>query len=425
MKKTININICGTSFVIDDDAYAMLSEYLDSLRKAYAHSGDPQDFMEDIEMRIAELLYARPAGRDAIVSIGEVEQIIHRMGRPEEIEDLEVETDDTTEEEKITMEEQIVPPPYVPPVKHILYRNPEGKMLGGVCSGLATFFDINVAWIRLLFIVLFLASFSLMFLLYIILWLVIPLARTPLQKIQLRGEQPTVENIGESVRNTYTETPQENQGCLAAFLKVVVAIMLIITLPALVLGGLVMVICLIVMFAMALGYPLGDGEFVFTLRILFMCVAIGIPLMAISYAGLNYKKDNKRVKTSWIIAFAIVWICSIVGTRICGNYLDRTNDNSLFEIYSSEVKSGNNETEAEQGMEEIVDAPGYRDGKKMETVKISVNRNGSKIVGVSVEKENSDKKADNDSTSKAELNIKVEEEKPADKKENATLPIKQ
>lgn len=394
MKKTFNINICGTSFTIDDDAYVMLSEYLDTLRKAYSHSGDPQDFMEDIEMRIAELLFDRPGGREAIVSIDEVEKIIHRLGRPEEIEDLEVESDETTVEQKVTMEEKIVPPPYIPPVKHNLYRNPDGKMLGGVCSGIAAYFGINVAWIRLIFIILFFASFSLMFLLYIILWLVIPMACTPLQKLELRGQQPTVENIGESVRNVYSEPQENNDGCLAGILKVGVAILLIIALPALVLVGLIMVICLVVMFSALLGAEFGSEDCMYVLRVFFICVAIGIPLSAIAYVGLNYKKDSKHVKTSWFIAFAIVWIASIVGSRMLGEYLDSRNDKSTLQIYSAEIESDDNASAREDGVEMVTDAPGYENGKKKPSLTISLNRQGSKIMGIQVKKDNPDSKTE-------------------------------
>ncbi|MEO8821602.1 MAG: PspC domain-containing protein [Ginsengibacter sp.] len=104
-------------------------------------------------------------------------------------------------------------------VRKRLYRNPDGKILGGVCSGMGSYFDVNPWLPRFIFLIPFLTfffrwghfgpltfpnflSFSFSpgsFIIYIILWLVIPEATTTSEKLEMKGEKVDMNSIKNSV----------------------------------------------------------------------------------------------------------------------------------------------------------------------------------------------------------------------------------
>ena len=186
MKKTYNINLNGQAFCIDEDAYAKLQVYIDTLEKYYLAEEDGKEIMADIESRIAELLREfLQRNHKEVVSLPEIDKVIEIMGTPEVI------IDEDTQESTMPREE----------VKRKLYRDPEHRVLGGVASGLATYFDINIAWFRVAFIVLAL-FYGITVVIYIILWIAIPKAVTARQKLEMKGKKITVSNIEKNIRDT-------------------------------------------------------------------------------------------------------------------------------------------------------------------------------------------------------------------------------
>ena len=179
MKKTRNIGIGGKSFIIDEDAYDRLKAYLDSFRSRLTDE-QGSEVMDDIEARIAELLLANLGSGQQSVGLALVNRITAQLGMPDgkpEFEDNE------------NMEEQTMSNP----VKK-LYLDVESRKIGGVCSGLAAYFDVDVTLIRIIFLALLLgASFG--FWLYLIIWIVAPKALTPAQKCELRGMEANAENM--------------------------------------------------------------------------------------------------------------------------------------------------------------------------------------------------------------------------------------
>lgn len=109
MKKTFNINVAGFPFTIDDDAYTLLSDYLDTIEHAFAKQDDSRELVNDIESRIAELLLEQTSSGSAIVTAQDVEQVIRRVGQPEEM----IEEDETIsiDSEKMEYKETVTPPP--------------------------------------------------------------------------------------------------------------------------------------------------------------------------------------------------------------------------------------------------------------------------------------------------------------------------
>lgn len=180
MKKTLNIGIGGKSFIIDEDAHARLKSYLDRFRSRLTEE-QGTEVMNDIEARIAELLLSNLGSAQQSVSLALVNRITAQLGMPDGKPEFE---NNEKNKEETNMSN---------PVKK-LYLDVENRKIGGVCSGLAAYLDIDVTLIRIIFVALLLgASFG--FWLYLIIWIVAPKAMTPAQKCELRGIEANAENM--------------------------------------------------------------------------------------------------------------------------------------------------------------------------------------------------------------------------------------
>jgi len=199
MKTTIKINLSGQIFTLDEDAYQVLKNYLDSISKRFRDTEEGKEIIEDIESRIAELFQEKISEKKQVITIDDVKAIIEIMGRPEDILD---------EEETAGQESR---GGYANGKKtRRFYRDPENSAIGGVCSGLAAYFGIETWLMRLLWVIFFFATGGgLIFILYIVLWIAVPKATTAAEKLEMRGETVTVSNIEKTIKEEY-ETVKEN-----------------------------------------------------------------------------------------------------------------------------------------------------------------------------------------------------------------------
>ena len=173
MKKVITAGVGGRSFTINEDAYGRLESYL-NLFRAHVREVGTQEVMDELESRIAELFYQEVGDSDRVVDMELVEKVISQLGMPDG-------TDSSAAEE---------------PARAVrkLYRDTDDVRVAGVCSGLALYFGIDTALVRILMLVALLAG-SVGFWLYVILWIAVPKAVTPAQKCELRGLAPTAGNL--------------------------------------------------------------------------------------------------------------------------------------------------------------------------------------------------------------------------------------
>lgn len=171
MKRTININFQGQLVTIEETAYHLLNQYIQSLKDYFKHETDGGEIVNDIENRIAELFGNRLKHGIPCITDEDVTSIIKTIGRPEEF-DMEYEEDSktTNQSQFATSPESQMPPPPNVEQKKSLYRNTNDNIIGGVCSGVAHYLKIDPVFVRLLFLLLF----SLLFWVYIILWIVLP-----------------------------------------------------------------------------------------------------------------------------------------------------------------------------------------------------------------------------------------------------------
>jgi len=189
MKKTIKIKIGGILFHIDDDAYELLKNYLDSLTDHFRTMAEGKEVMEDIESRIAEIFQSKVKDQKEVISREDVVQMVGILGEAKDI------IEEDKGEDKDTWQQ------YQRVGKRV-YRDPDNAVLGGVCSGLGEYLNIDPIWVRLIFVVLLLA-YGLTFWIYIILWIVLPKAETAAQKLEMKGENVTIQNIEKSVKKEY------------------------------------------------------------------------------------------------------------------------------------------------------------------------------------------------------------------------------
>jgi len=196
MNKTVNINLGGMFFHIDEDAYQKLTRYFDAIKRSLSNSSGQDEIIKDIEMRIAELISEKHTNDKQVINLKELDEIIAVMGQPE---DYRIE-DENPQEKTNTYQDT--------KKSKKLYRDTDKGMIGGVAAGLGHYFGIDAVWIRVILVLLVIAGFGTGILAYIILWAVTPEARTTSEKLEMNGEPVTISNIEKKVREEF-ETVSE------------------------------------------------------------------------------------------------------------------------------------------------------------------------------------------------------------------------
>lgn len=175
MKEVTRIRIAKLSYDIELAAKKHLEQYLEDL-STYV---EDDNVLEDIEIRMTELLDARGVKAGGVVTHQDVKSLREQLGEPGDF----------------SIEGDVVNPTGELHQKRKLYRDIDHAVLGGVLGGVAQFFRLNVLWVRLAFILLLLVSFGFIAALYLILWIGIPAAKSVTEKLQMRGEAATLGNI--------------------------------------------------------------------------------------------------------------------------------------------------------------------------------------------------------------------------------------
>jgi phage shock protein PspC (stress-responsive transcriptional regulator) len=196
MNKTVNINLAGVFFHIDEDAYLKLQRYLEAIRRSFTDSQGRNEIIADIEARIAELFNERVQNEKQVVSIKEVEEVITIMGQPE---DYMVDDEIFEDEPKRTYTEA--------GAGRKLYRDTENAYIGGVSAGLSHYFGIDPLWIRLIWVLLFFGAGTGV-LIYILLWILMPAAETTAEKLAMSGKPVNITNIEEKVKEGFSNVKE-------------------------------------------------------------------------------------------------------------------------------------------------------------------------------------------------------------------------
>lgn len=184
MNKTIIINISGIIFHIEEGAYELLRNYMQEIKRHFGNAEDSFEIVTDIENRIAELFSEHLAKENKqVINEEDVNRMIAIMGKSDDFDPEFGQAGNATETQTT--------------IKKRLYRNPDDRILGGVCSGIAAYLDMDPIWIRLMLVVSMM--FGVGFMMYIILWVIMPEAKSRTEKISMRGEKVNIESIRRSL----------------------------------------------------------------------------------------------------------------------------------------------------------------------------------------------------------------------------------
>lgn len=327
MKKTLTINLGGFVFNIDEDACDRLSQYLSDIEKRFPEA-ERAEIVRDIEERMAELLNYKLQNRN-VVEINDVEEVIEVIGKPEQFEDESGNEGSTTTESTSnstagstgsagnsgsTVTRQ-------PRKQRKLYRNSNDRMVSGVASGLAAYFDLDPAIVRILFVILAFASLGWGILVYLILLIAMPEAKTKAQFLEMYGIEPTLENI-----DNFQMEPVVRSDGASTFGKILKICLIVIG----VIIGASLALCVlgifIAMFVALLTHDPGsfgnaiDMGLLGSCALFLLCPVIGIAILCVRAAG----GEPKRKGVGWILL--AVWILSLFGIIGFGIEMSKRDD---------------------------------------------------------------------------------------------------
>ncbi len=356
MNQTVTINISGIVFHIEVDAYENLKSYLNKIKSYFNNSEEREEIMVDIEARIAELFSAKITTKNQVIKENDVVEIIEIMGKPEQYID-EDEENIKDEPKKVNTSNS----------DKKVFRNPDERMLGGVASGLAAYFGFDTIWMRLFFV---LSTIFMGFgpVVYLIFWVIIPEAKTASDKLKMRGENVTIDNIGKTFKEGADKVGENlkkmDTSKLGHFLEQIsTGILNILRAVFKVLSkilGVAFILFGVFFLTALLGMLLGsetifsitsDGIFSvesteffnlifvsedqFNIALIGVIITIGIPIIALIYAGLKllFKiKSHYSVGISLVVLWVVgIFMCGMVGIKM-GTELTHDEEVEFVEI---------------------------------------------------------------------------------------------
>lgn len=339
MNKTININLAGLFFHIDEDAYQRLQRYLAAVRKSFTGTSGADEIMSDIESRIAELFLEKRSNEQQVISVTHVEKVIAIMGQPE---DYELNEELFDEEPRRARNDS-----YKSTGKQF-FRDTQNGYVGGVSAGMAHYLGIEAIWVRVIWVILLLSSFGWILLVYALCWILVPDAVTTNQRLTMMGKEVNISNIEENFKSgfeTVTDGPidasyqnvgqKAKRGTVRFFsglgtlvMGILSAIVKIIGLLLFLLGS-IGFIALLVSFVTAGAIEIENHNLLDLIEIgtpvdmspwwigLCLLLFLGIPLISLSIIGLRLLVRNLGSigLTAKILLFTL-WFASIIGGAI-------------------------------------------------------------------------------------------------------------
>ncbi|MBA4407850.1 MAG: PspC domain-containing protein [Bacteroidota bacterium] len=352
MKKTFTINISGSIFHIDDDAYENLQRYLHILNRHFGTAIEGQEILQDIEARISELFIEKTSNKVEVITNTMVEEVIARMGKPEDF--LEAGDDDASTKTQPMGESADAGQK----MRRRLYRDGDSRVLGGVCSGMGAYFNIDLVILRVIFVLAFFLSAGTAMIVYIVLWIAVPKAKTTAQRLEMKGKEATISNIEKSIKeemnevgesyNKFMNSPANEKGqtrierfgdVVTSVLKVVLRVVVLLFGAALIIGGIASLIAFVT--SIAVGHSIMQGgpwnfgwdsdinmtglleHFVspeaYSISLIAISVLVGIPILLILFIGtkllFRYKTNNKLIGLGtfglWLVALITLIVVSV------------------------------------------------------------------------------------------------------------------
>lgn len=328
MKKIINVHLSGLLIPMEDTAYDMLKAYIESLQRHFSQEPGGDEIVSDIEARIGELFQERLRKGENCITDADVQSVIAAMGRPEELGGESEQAQASSSQAYVELR----------PRKR-LYRDPDDKILGGVCGGLGAYFGVDPVIFRLVFALLFFGAGTGV-LLYLVLWIAVPRARTASEKLEMRGERVDLQNISQAVKEELSGVKsraqdlgkeaagvfkkKENNDIGEAFREIVLALLRVIgwiAKIALILIGLVIIFSL----GVALIAMIGSSAMVIPLKSFIwsgwwpglffwpsVLLVLGIPVVAFMIFLIRKLSGARRMHAAVGYTLAFLWLLGLV-----------------------------------------------------------------------------------------------------------------
>lgn len=341
MNKTVNINLAGVFFHIDEDAYSKLQHYLEAIKRSLNNTQGRDEIIADIEARIAELFNEKIKNNRQVISFKEVEEVIATMGQPEDyMVDEEIFEDEPASSYSRTRGAG---------TRKLLFRDTQHSYVGGVSSGLAHYLGIQALWVRILWIVLTIASSGAFILIYIALWIFVPEAKTTADKLSMRGEEVNISNIERKIREGFDDVSgkvrsvdyekygnQARSGASSAAKGVGSGIKLILNIIVKIIGILILLVAGTTLIGLFIGlftvgsFGLFDAPWAdyfemaaigapLWLVSLLTFLAVGIPFFFLFILGLKILvRKLKTIGTPAKLVLLGLWLLSIIGLAVIG-----------------------------------------------------------------------------------------------------------
>ena len=364
MNKTVNINLAGTFFHIDEDAFGKLQRYLEAIRKSLSDPQGGDEIIKDIEARIAELFTEKLEQSTQVVTLKELDEVITVMGQPEDYMVDEEIFDDVPPKAKRTYSSH-----------KQLFRDEDRKFIGGVSSGLSYYLGLDTVWVRLIWILLTLFSSGFFIVVYILFWILVPAAQTTSEKLKMTGEPINIsniekkfkegyENVSEKVKNVdYDKYGNKVKSGASGFFDTLGSVLLTLFkifvkffAAILVFVSIVTLISIIIslFFAGSVDiwghgnwtefYDLGNtSNAPLWLVSLLGMFAVGIPFFGLLILGLKLLIPNmKSIGTPAKVILFVVWLASLTGIGILGirQATERAFDGEFTSEYALPVQAG-------------------------------------------------------------------------------------
>lgn len=365
MKKNITINMLGRLYAIDEDAYGLLQQYIDTLRSYFAHKPDGKEIADDIEARIAELFDDLKAQGVEAINIQHVQNIITRIGDPKEMveeepldEETAVQEEEQAEEKSMgsRLKEEVVA--YFERLSKSgkrLYRDPTDKKITGLLAGCARYFGGDPLWWRLACVLLVFITFNTslssgrffhvtpftwtplwLVIIYFMISIITPVAQNPEDRLKMKGKDVTPQNLAQEVTEEHVQAdspqPRRNgaSGCVAGFFKIILLLIKGVFILACIVAGLFLVAALATLIVLLTMPDLfGDVEFAklyshaVSPALGIVCVAgmagvLFIPLYCGIHSILSNTQKLMPMGTPQRLMWAGLWTVSLIVAIVSG-----------------------------------------------------------------------------------------------------------
>jgi phage shock protein PspC (stress-responsive transcriptional regulator) len=331
MKKTININLGGIAFIIDENAFDTLHKYLEALKKKFDNQAERDEIMHDIELRLAEMFGKSTSGNKEVIGITDVNEAIAILGQPEDIAG-----DESAENQSVTETLSTFTAPTQPMSKR-LFRDVDDAKVGGVIAGLCHYFGISdPVWLRIAAVVLIFPTSGAIIFIYLLLLIVVPKAITAAEKLQMKGEPVNINTIEKEVKdaaNRFSDSVKSvNSG--GFFQRMADIFLSLVKVAGKIISVFIIFICVILLIAISISFftfyvfgtshlasvshMLVDQSYIITVFSFGFLLACAVPVIALIYGGFRILLGgNSRSKwLNWTLLG--LWILGIVMLAFTG-----------------------------------------------------------------------------------------------------------